>query len=369
MPGWRLISRAWRIAPRQLQRRHLSTPSIEHIRVPCASSGAITLSLHNISQHHATAPLAIFIPPFSPPGAEPTPLPPCLRDHPAAVLNYRWPLQGEEDPESPLHWPTPLHDVLFGYSWLAANLGVTRNDTAGPPDTTPGPVSRSAYVFGSYLGASLAAGLALTESHFANPLQPMTVRGLIAHNGIYNWTMFLPDHPIHKPKPKPPSAKGRRRGLLPLSTLDDDTPPTPTEEDGVFAELKHHAPALFSAPAHLFDPFASACLFFHSPNLHVPDDFTTPLAASTSDWTNAIDALATQTPPGGQPQTTTSAAAANAHAHAHDPDSADALLAHATLLAKQARPPRKGYMVFPPRQSTLRLPDALLLYDAPRKPG
>lgn len=305
--------------------------------------------------------MVIFIPPVSQVGPEPTvPLPSCLLNHPTAVINYRWqPHNDPDDPGARLHWPVPLHDVLFGYSWLSSNLGLADNDDRGP---------RSAYVYGSYLGASLAAGLALTESHLPDPSRPMTVRGLIAHNGIYNWTMFLPDHPIHKPRPSP---KARRPGGLLLPIPDLDEPPEnmagETNESDMFTLLQRQTPSLFSSPADLFDPFASACLFFHTPNLHVPGDFTTPLSASSSsfssEWTRAIDLLSSSSRCGGNPEEIRGRDGHGGRDGDGDDESAQTLLARAAHLAKQLRPPRKGYMVFPPRGSTLRLPDTLLLYD------
>ncbi|KXX83473.1 hypothetical protein MMYC01_200071 [Madurella mycetomatis] len=364
MSRWFRLSRAWCvIRPVRVQSRLLSTRySTEYVRVPCASSGEITISLHNVSQHHPATPLAIFIPPFSHAGAEPAvPLPASLLDHPTAVINYRWQPHGEHDrPEIPLQWPTPIHDVLFGYSWLLSNLGTANDESPGP---------RSAYIYGSYLGASLAAGLALTESHLPDPPRRMTVRGLVAHNGIYNWTMFLPDHPIHK-TPRSTSkadrrAKRRRGLLLPLDVFDEAVRAEPEDDDSdPFTLLQHQTPLLFSSPADLFDPFASACLFFHTPNLHVPDDFTTPLSASSStlppEWTQAIDIMSSFSP---SSSPSSSPSNGSPESESEPDETADELLAKAAQRAKQQNPPRKGYFRFPPRQSTLRLPETLLLYD------
>ncbi|SPQ23255.1 8727af47-5ac1-4d8b-bd99-ce24126bf854 [Thermothielavioides terrestris] len=365
-PAWRISITLTRSPRAQLRQwRLLSTQSsVEHVRVRCASSGEITVSLHNISKHDSSTPLVVFIPPFSQAGPDysPTPLPSCFHDYPVAVINYRWQASegdGDDRPAIPLQWPTPLHDVNFGYSWITANLGSAGNGAAGP---------RPAYVYGSYLGASLAAGLALTESHVPARPRPMTVRGLIAHNGIYNWTTFLPDHPIHRLRTKSRS-RGRKHGLLiPSASIDD----RPVEEGGIFTELKRQTPGLFANPSNLFDPFASACLFFHSANLHVPEDFTTPLSASAPllnpDFTAAIDALANGRPPFPSPTSSPSTASTTseeAAAEEEEEETASTLLSKAALLAKQLKPPRKGYLVFPPRDSTLRLPHTLFLYDQP----
>ncbi|KAK4241510.1 hypothetical protein C8A03DRAFT_12274 [Achaetomium macrosporum] len=337
-----------------IQARLFSTqPSVEHVRVPCASSGDITVSLHNVSKHDAVTPLVIFIPPFSQPSPSITaPLPSCFADYPTAIIHYRWQAhERDHRPEIPLHWPTPLHDVSFGYSWIAANLGSGSNGSAAP---------RPAYVYGSYLGASLAAGLALTESHVPVRSLPMTIRGLVAHNGIYNWTMFLPDHPIHKLK--------IRLGV-PFVNVDDS--PVPFDEEGIFTELKHQAPALFSDPSNLFDPFASACLFFHSADLHVPDDFTTPLfppsSSLSAEFTAAVDALAGSSSSSSSSPFPSLDANNPGSAPEEEEESAESLLSKAATLAKQSNLPRKGYLVFPPRDSTLRLPPTLFLYDRPRE--
>ncbi|KAL2174551.1 uncharacterized protein P884DRAFT_249652 [Thermothelomyces heterothallicus CBS 202.75] len=364
MSRWSCLTRVrWRAVatPQWLGRpRLLSThPSVEHVRVPCASAGHITVSLHNISNHDPSTPLVIVLPPFSrQETSSANQLPSCFQDYPTAVINYRWQGQeqkGDERPEHPLHWPTPLHDVNFGYSWIMNNLGSGTDASAKP---------RHAYVYGSYLGASLAAGLALTESHVPAPPRPMTVRGLIAYNGIYNWTMFLPDHPVQRLRSESSSRRRRRRGLASaFVNLNEDA----IEEEGIFTDLKHHAPGLFADPSNLFDPFASACFFFHSANLHVPDDFTTPLSASapvstlSSEFTAAIDALANRSP-----SPSTSAEWGGGGGEEGDGETAAELLSRAAHLAKQQKPPRKSYLVFPPRDSTLRLPRALFLYSSPQ---
>ncbi|KAK3295132.1 uncharacterized protein B0H64DRAFT_474147 [Chaetomium fimeti] len=369
------------VRPRQFQSRFLSSQSpIEHVRIPCASAGEITVSLHNINDHDTTTPLIILIPPVSQPRPDSVaPVPACFHDYPTAVINYRWQDYDEDKPRAtPLHWPVPLHDITFGYSWIMNNLGSGTN-----PSTKP----RPAYIYGSYLGASLAAGLALTETHVPTRYQPMTIRGLIAHNGIYNWTMFLPDHPIHTPK-----LRNNRGALLPIATINDE----PIEEGGIFTDLKHHAPALFGTPSNLFDPFASACLFFHSPDLHVPDDFTTPLSAPHplgGAFNAAVNTLTNRSPtpsrsPTPPPSSSSSSSTTTTPSNtAQSPppeqteppkkekekeeekeESAATILALATHRAKQRKPPRKGYSWFPPINGTLRLPFTLLVYSAPTTP-
>ncbi|KAH8903139.1 hypothetical protein BR93DRAFT_941049 [Coniochaeta sp. PMI_546] len=275
--------------------------------------------LHNLSQHKPSHPLVIYLPPFYQTGhTSPPPLPDFLKPYPSAVINYRWldpSFNGHVDndePESPLfQWPFAVHDTLFGYSWIIKNL------------IPPGDEKRDIYVYGSYLGASLATSLALTESHQD---QRMAVRGLLTYNGIYNWTMFLPDHPIHQ-----------RKSLA--DALDDSSYP----EGSFFHYLRDNLPVLFSSPSALFDPFASPSLFFRDPGLWVPEDFTT--SATCSSMTQAIDALSS---------------ASSSTESETDTDGASP-----TSTTWNLKPPPKSHLTFPPRASTLKIPEALLLYESP----
>ncbi|KAJ4306028.1 hypothetical protein N0V88_000823 [Collariella sp. IMI 366227] len=316
-------------------------------------------SLHNISKHEPTTPLVIYIPPFSQLDPEHINPPSCFEDYPTAVINYRWQaVKGDDRPEIPLYWPTPLHDVSFGYSWIAANLGSGSDGSAAP---------RPAYLYGSYLGAGLAASLAMTEAHSPMRGMPMTIRGLIAHNGIYNWTMFLPDHPLHNFKP--PKPRGRPR-LHPLPLPDEN--PVPIEEEGLFTELKDQTPGLFSNASNLFDPFASPCLFFHSPNLHIPDDFTTPLTPNTTfsdEFSAAVDALANSSPSaastshGSSPRQLQTPPPPLHPSTPTEPETATTLLAAATALAKQLKPPQGLPRL--PRATPRSASPTLFLYDRP----
>lgn len=269
----------------------------------------------------------IYLPPFFQAGqTSAPPLPAFLKHYPSAVINYRWldPVsigrvdndRDESESESPsFQWPSPIHDTLFGYSWVVKNLA------------PPGDEKRDIYVYGSYLGASLAASLALTESHRDHR---MAVRGLLTYNGIYNWTMFLPDHPIH-----------HRQSLT--NPLDDSAL---YAEGSFFHYLRDKMPVLFPSPSGLFDPFASPSLFFRDPGLWVPEDFTSPGVASSSLMTQAIDALA------------------SASASDNDDDSGSTT----TATTWNLKPPPKSYLTFPPWASDLRIPETLLLYESPPPP-
>jgi hypothetical protein len=273
-------------------------------------------SLHNLSLHPPNAPLVIFLPPFpSHDEGFDGCLPASLRSHPTAVIHYRWPglsldsevpdaerQVGETKVPPPLVWPTPIHDVLFAYSWITQKLA--------PPNSA----RRDVYIYGSHLGATLGASLALTESRTHRRI---SVRGLVAINGIYNWTMFLPDHAVQK----------ARRAHL--------TADAPDETEGTaFHYLKMKMPALFHSAANLFDPFASPSLFFHNPGLWVPEDFTTE-QPFPMDVTRAMGALSL------------------------NPSTFESIMGRAL----ERKAPRKSHLIFPPRKSTLRIPETLLLHE------
>ncbi|KAG6040729.1 hypothetical protein E4U41_007290 [Claviceps citrina] len=243
-------------------------------------------------------PLVVHLPPFPSQSTIPQ-LPPFLQGRPVASINYRWSPYSEPSANtkssSPLHWPTPVHDTSFAMAWLLKNL------------SPPGDTRRDIYVYGSYLGASLATSLALTEAHAH---ARFGVRGLIAYNGVYNWTMFLPDHQINK-------VSKRAKMTAPSSG--------PSRASHLH-EMQENMPALFGTASNLFDPFASPSLFFHSPGLIVPTSFfmTVEYAAILDNMTSDEE-VAPLSP---------------------------------------IKPPRKSHLVFPPRQSTLRIPDTLIVYES-----
>ncbi|OTA92865.1 hypothetical protein M434DRAFT_31478 [Hypoxylon sp. CO27-5] len=291
---------------------------VERVSVRNGSSGVVTIDLHNIAKVSSPDPLLIYLPPFSTAFADrPAQLPRFLQRQPTAVINYRWagfsPFQTqdsdasgadeqlEEGEETHLSWPAPIHDTARAYDWIVENLG--------PSNYT----RRDIYVYGSYLGASLATSLALTETH---PHARMGLRGVVAYNGIYNWTMFLPDHPINQ-VPK-----------LRSMSIFEEILARPGDPD--FQELKQHAEALFGRPDNLFDPFASSCLFFHTPGLYVPPSFD---ASALAPVTSLLDSPT----------------------YTED----------TSQLWMPSTPPRKSPLVFPPRNSTLKIPETLLLHSTP----
>ncbi|SPO04905.1 uncharacterized protein DNG_07590 [Cephalotrichum gorgonifer] len=273
------------------------------------------------SPSSSTSPLSQHYPPQPPP---PPSSPPILHPYPTAVIHYRWsPALSDpaDDLSTPLRWPTPLHDVSFAYAHLTRTL------------CPPHPSRRPIYLLSSHLGASLATSLALTESR---PHVPFAVRGLAVYNGVYNWTMFLPDHRVHRASPKKTKAKKSTKPRRRNSGGEDGDD---SHGGGACAAMRHlesSIPDLFPRAAHLFDPFASPSLFFRTAGLDVPSSFTRSEALASQ-----IDRLA-------------SASSLSAEASGADDD--------LTLASPPPPAPRRAALVFPPRHTTLRIPETHLLY-------
>lgn len=256
-------------------------------------------SLYNAPTSRPDSALLIHLPAFPANGNHEPTLPSFLEHMPVASINYRWrpgylPV-GKDNASVPMFWPTPIHDAAFAYAWLVENLAPPKNGR------------RNIYVYGSYLGAGLAMSLSLTETHAHSRFG---IRGVAAYNGIYNWTMFLPDHRINKPP---------KRGRIGARVTQELT------EESHIQHLREAMPNLFDSPSNLFDPFASPSLFFHSPGLHVPPSFTMSM-----DDLAAIDTMTS--------------------------DDDEPMIPIKT--------PRKSHLIYPPRQSTLKIPQTLLLYDS-----
>lgn len=322
-------------------------------------------SLHNVTQYPSTAPLIINLPAFPTHDVDHVDsyLPNFLHHFPAATIHYRWtgrrgdgaliPNHGRaaSSHESlpryksrPLQWPAPLHDAIFGYEWLVKNLS---------PE--PKLRRRTVYAHGSYLGASLASSLALTESHAH---KPMAIRGLLAFNGIYNWTRMLPNHPTNKilqenDKAAAPDAEAVGWG-----------------EDRDVAVMRDLTPSLFRDPSDLFDPFASPVLFFHTAGMLTPPDFGHKRSSSPSgshqdsdvdmEDDDPIDSVDDPPPPTPYEEDEDSAEMTKATG---GPGGGGPKLSR--IPEWPPRPLRQGHYAFPPRSSTLRIPETLFLHTSP----
>lgn len=329
-------------------------------------------------KHPVSSPLIINLPPFPVQDIDHVDayLPEFLHRFPSATIHYRWAhspehytpdAEGNESAaetesaellsrSTPLHWPTPIHDTLFAYEFLVEHL-------SPPPDDTTGSrlQRRPVYVYGSYLGASLASSLALTESHTH---QPMAIRGLLAFNGIFNWTTLLPDHPNNKLM---------LDELLDIDSLD--------ENDKDVRCMKHLMPSHFDQPANLFDPFASPVLFFHTAGMLVPTSFTERSSPNLSQgFTDAVDALSGTSgaedpydqayvysdPEDPPPPTSYEDIETDLGIDTVTEDTnTDTSSSADSTTFPSPKPPRRGYVAFPPRASSLKIPDALLMHTTP----
>lgn len=330
-------------------------------------------------RHPVSSPLIINLPPFPVQDIDHVDayLPGFLHRFPSATIHYRWAqssehhtpdLEGNESTaetesaevlarSTPLHWPTPIHDTLFAYEFLIEHL-------SPPPDDNTGTrlQRRPVYVCGSYLGASLASSLALTESHTH---QPMAIRGLLAFNGIFNWTTLLPDHPNNKLM---------LDELLDIDNLD--------KNDKDVRCMKELMPSHFDQPANLFDPFASPVLFFHTAGMLVPTSFTEPSSPNLSQgFTDAVNALSGTSgaedpydqayvysdPEDPPPPTSYEDIETDLGIDTvtEDTNTDTSSSADGTTTLPSPKPPRRGYVAFPPRASSLKIPDTLLMHTTP----
>lgn len=297
----------------------------------------------------STSPLLVYLPPFySGSETQPLPLPSFCRDLPTAVINYRWTgfspdisnggsghvAAAASSSSGHLKWPMPVLDTSKALSWLYANLG--------PPQYE----RRDVFVYGSYLGASLAASLALTQNH---PHRRMTVRGCVAFNGVYNWTMFLDNHLIHK--------QNRKAASLLSGTVLDQFLTQPG--DPGLRKLGDHKRSLFEKPENMFDHFASPCLFFHTPELLAPRTFDKQDDAGIS---RAIYAATLPPPsPSIPPDEESFERGGSSSLSEADREEHEEFITSLSA-RKPVRPPMRYGLKFPPRNSTLKIPEALLLH-------
>ncbi|OAA65219.1 hypothetical protein SPI_02006 [Niveomyces insectorum RCEF 264] len=359
----------------------------EHVSVPCASSGRITVSLYNIHRYPPTTPLLLYLPPLSqqqreaeegeaarepgsvdsrngPSSPPPPPLFLLRQPYPVVSIHYRWSAADDDGyrdrdrdrdrDRTPPHclWPTPLHDVLFGYDWVKAHLAPPLAPLT-PPLEPPGPDGhrhghrhhprRDLYVYGAHLGGGLAAALALTETH---PTQRVAIRGVAAYNGIYNWTAFVGGAGTTATSTSTSSSSDGAT----TAVVDDARAVQQQRTPGVPA-----LPTLFAAPADLFDAFASPSLFFRTAgHVAVPGAFDGHVGAGSEAGAGAGagagDGDGDQDKSGGAQSTD---------------DDGEASHEGKTTTVETLGTANKAYLWFPPLRSTLAIPSALLLHAPP----
>ncbi|UKZ79266.1 hypothetical protein TrVFT333_007016 [Trichoderma virens FT-333] len=277
-----------------------------HIRktvpITCGSGGSVDIDLYNIDEFSPPKFLIVHLPPLPESANGVKRLPEFLYDWPVASINYRWTTER-------LNAPSQEDDEFLD----TAGWPVPMHDVAfayqwiaealAPPNYGRGGI----YVYGSHLGAGLAMSLSLTEAH---PHKRFCVRGVAAYNGIYNWTMFLPGHKTLGTKSVRDAMRAIRR----------------SNGNARIDSLQKRLVSLFDEPTNLFDPFASPSLFFHNPGLPIPESFY-----ASAEFAGIVRTMKGEKSDGTETSTT----------------------------------PRRSYLVFPPRASTLKIPETMLLHDAP----
>ncbi|KAL7929073.1 hypothetical protein V8C35DRAFT_316538 [Trichoderma chlorosporum] len=276
-----------------------------HIRktipVTCGSGGSVDIDLYNVDEFSPSKFLIVHLPPLPESDHGVKQLPEFLYDWPVASINYRWTTERLKATSEEDEFVNTIDWPVPMHDVAFAYQWIA--EALAPPNNGRG----SIYVYGSHLGAGLAMSLSLTESH---PHKRFCVRGVAAYNGIYNWTMFLPGHKVLGTKSVRDAMRALRRPNG-NSRLDS---------------LQRRLVSLFQEPANLFDPFASPSLFLHNPGLPIPESFY-----ASAEFAGIVSAMKGQKPDG----------------------------------AATSATPRRSYLVFPPRTSTLKIPETMLLHDAP----
>ncbi|KAG0651548.1 hypothetical protein D0Z07_1932 [Hyphodiscus hymeniophilus] len=362
-----------------------SSHDIESFDIPCGSSGCVLVDLHGSHLLNSPGrPLIIYLPPT---GVHlrhtHPPIPSFLSSHPLAAINYRWshlssPKKSLSDPTnaspftsiSTSHpFPTPLHDTLYAYTWLTNHYLPSRSSsaTSDPQDDyyTPPPSPRSRLrspystepprskipprpliIYGSHLGGTLATSLALTESRSSKTVT-FPIAGLIALNGIYDWTNIATSSPpptFHSSTSPSPSSP-TQSAMNPVTDL--------VSEPWTLQTLHSLKPHLFTRPAYAFDAFASPVLFFRTPAVAIP---RSPFFPGYEPSSVDIEPLSLS----------------DAEYAALRSAEFDTLPATACAEEKDKKAPKEGkleeqelvrssHMKFPPKDSGLRIPRSLFL--------
>ena len=164
---------------------------------------------------------------------------------------------------NPQHrYPTPVHDVLFGYDWVLQHLVPSRAIVR--PGRSSSHVVRIG-VMGELVGGSLASMLALTECRPSGP----HVAAAAVNEPIVDWV--FPESATGSTDSSPAGKTARSRKKQPSFSAQANGSITTSA-------LLQGRRTLFKKPEHYFDPFASPVLFFRSPGAEVPQEsFEEPL--------------------------------------------------------------------------------------------
>lgn len=250
-------------------------PREEHFDVPCRSNGSIKVDVYHALD--ASSPVLIYLPPgpvvLHNSQAEEGIID-ALRASSAATIvriNYRASSQHQ--------FPTPYHDVLYGYDWIQENLLV---------DASQKPYAARLGICGELMGGSIATMLALTECRVGES----RVVAAAVNNPIADWV--FPDdlpHVSASELPEPASSeetafpaeedmmasfKALKVGELPKTKAKRKRKPkaVPLTSWQAWADssvlptlpLAEMRSVLFRRQEDMFDRFTSPIHFFRSPH-------------------------------------------------------------------------------------------------------
>lgn len=163
-------------------------------------------------------------------------------------------------------YPTPVHDVLFGYDWVIKHLIPHR--AVVRPGRSGSHVARIG-VFGELLGGSLATMLGLTECRAGIP----HIAAAAVNEPILDWVFPEADEPqddfasmIEDEVPAMAKRKASRRAIKTRPSFLSNGDCSAITSRGLLSTRK----GLFRKEAHMLDPFASPILFFRSPGVVTP---------------------------------------------------------------------------------------------------
>ncbi|KAI1000569.1 hypothetical protein K3495_g7625 [Podosphaera aphanis] len=267
----------------------------ESIDVNCCSSGSIRVDIFN---HHVlrdpSAPLVFYLPTTgSHLSKYHPPIPSYLFSTSAALVqvNYRWNIPVAKthlrkigSTSDMLHpFPIPIHDVFQAWHYILdtylpsllpkqpSTLPLSESEEANnlSPITNDISIQRPIIIYGEFLGATLAASLALTQSS-SSPENPARILGLIAKQGIYDWLNIEADE------------------VSPINNEDRNMGSDKTVKHSTKLTVQKLRKRLFLGPSGCFDAFASPILLFRTPGILVPKEW------ATIDFCNSDSPLASQ---------------------------------------------------------------------------
>ena len=207
-------------------------------------------SIHHAYDKHPASPIVLYLPqgPFNP-RAEPrdilSQLASLAPQSTFVRVNYRF--------NSPVRFPTPIHDAVAGYDWVLENLVDSSSSTSRP--------SLHIGVCGELLGGSLAAMLALTECEKSRS----SITSAYISSPILDWT-FPDSVPLAVPAKSKTSKVSKTATPIPSWNRSNSKQGLKT------SDLLTARAGLFQHLQNTLDPFASPLLFLRTPLVSYDED-------------------------------------------------------------------------------------------------